>query len=519
MSVLKRTRIVSQSVFFVLFVLLLAKTAYHGQDRIGYPVGVFLELDPLIALATLLSSHVLISGMLLSLVTVGVTLLLGRVFCGWFCPLGAVNDFAGSLARKRVRKETGLDRHGHRFKYYVLVGVLVAAVLGFHFVGFLDPISLTVRSFSIAVGPAVDYVIHGFFDLLYRADVGWLVGASESAYEWLRGHLISFEQPSFVQGGFIGVLFATIFVLNFVRRRFWCRFLCPLGALLALVSRYSLLGHKLEEERCDNCKLCLTTCAGGARPNAESGKWRGAECVMCMSCESICPQQAIRYRFGRPHPQQRRTDLKRRYLLGAGAAGLAGAALFRPSPGRAHADPRLIRPPGAVAEDEFMRRCVRCGECMKVCITNGLQPTLFQAGLEGMWSPVLVPRLGYCEYNCTLCGQVCPTDAIEELDPETKRSRKIGLAFIDRNRCLPHAYQVDCIVCEEHCPTDPKAIYFETRIVDDMVEGRELKLPVVNPHQCIGCGICENVCPVGDHAAVQISSVGEDRSETNRIFL
>jgi ferredoxin len=106
-----------------------------------------------------------------------------------------------------------------------------------------------------------------------------------------------------------------------------------------------------------------------------------------------------------------------------------------------------------------------------------------------------------------------------ELEPEVKRSTKIGLAFLDKNRCLPYAHEVDCIVCEEHCPTDPKAIYFETKIVDDMVEGRELKLPIVNAHKCTGCGICEYVCPVGDKAAIRVTSVGEDRSDTNRIFL
>jgi polyferredoxin len=456
MSLLKRSRIISQSVFFALFVFLLMKTEYHGEDVIAYPAKVFLELDPLILITTFLASHTVAAGLFLGLIFVVITLVLGRVFCGWFCPLGALNDFVGSFKKKRVQKETKLDKRMVKFKYYVLVGILLASVLGFHFVGVMDPISLTVRSFAVAIAPAFDYVIHGFFDLLYRTDIDWVIAVSEPAYGWLRANVISFEQPAFLQGGFIGVLFITILLLNFVRRRFWCRFLCPLGALLGLLSRFSLLNHKLNEESCDDCKLCLTTCAGGARPNAESGEWRGSECVMCMSCESICPQQAIQYQFGKPNPQERRTDLKRRYLLGAGAAGLAGLAVFRVSPGRAHADPLLVRPPGSVEENEFLRRCVKCGECMKVCITNGLQPTLFQAGFEGMWSPVLVSRLGYCEYNCTLCGQVCPTDAIVELEPEVKRNTKIGLAFFDKNRCLPYAFQLDCIVCEEHCPTDPR---------------------------------------------------------------
>jgi ferredoxin len=172
-----------------------------------------------------------------------------------------------------------------------------------------------------------------------------------------------------------------------------------------------------------------------------------------------------------------------------------------------------------VEEAEFLRRCVKCGECMKVCITNGLQPTFLQAGFEGIWSPVLVPRIGYCEFNCTLCGQVCPTDAIEELGLEIKQKRKIGLAFVDQNRCLPYAFGINCIVCEEHCPTSPKAIKFQTRVVAAEAGEMELKLPVVDPEVCTGCGICEYTCPVGETAAIRVSSVGEDRSEKNRIIL
>jgi len=130
-----------------------------------------------------------------------------------------------------------------------------------------------------------------------------------------------------------------------------------------------------------------------------------------------------------------------------------------------------------------------------------------------------VPRIGYCEFNCTLCGQVCPTDAIEELGLEVKQKRKIGLAFVDQNRCLPYAFGINCIVCEEHCPTSPKAIQFESRVaVKDGVE-TELKLPVIVPNDCIGCAICEYYCPVGEEAAIRVTSVGEDRSEKNRIIL
>jgi MauM/NapG family ferredoxin protein len=515
-SRLKRARIVSQSAFFALFVFLLSRTEYRGEDVISYPVKIFLELDPLIGIATALSSHTIAAGMLLSLAVLAVTFVLGRVFCGWFCPLGALNDFVGSRnKRKKPPAESRLDRQGVKAKYYVLVAVLAAAVFGIHFAGILDPIALTIRSFAVALSPAFNYLAHGSFDLLYKAGAG---AASEPVYEFLRTHAISFNAPSFYQASFVGFLFLGILGLNLVRKRFWCRYLCPLGALLGLVSRFSFLNHKLSNEACNQCKLCLATCSGGARPYPEDD-WRGSECVLCMNCESACPQQAISFRFGSPEPEHRRTDLQRRYLLQAGAAGVAGLALFRPNPVRRTGNAVLVRPPGSVEESEFLQRCVKCGECMKVCITNGLQPTFLQAGFEGIWSPFLVPRIGYCEFNCTLCGQVCPTDAIEELEIETKKKRKIGLAFVDTTRCLPYAFGIDCIVCEEHCPTSPKAILFETRVVAGAEGEREIKLPVVVPGECIGCGICEHYCPVGETAAIRVSSIGEDRSEKNRIIL
>ncbi|NIQ96233.1 MAG: 4Fe-4S dicluster domain-containing protein, partial [Desulfuromonadales bacterium] len=156
----------------------------------------------------------------------------------------------------------------------------------------------------------------------------------------------------------------------------------------------------------------------------------------------------------------------------------------------------LVRPPGAVEEEEFLRRCIRCGECMKVCIGSALHPAFLEAGASGLWTPLLVARLGYCEYNCTLCGQVCPTGALRELKLEEKKKEVIGLAVIDKNRCLPFARGEECLVCEEHCPTGEKAIVFEHR--DVLVNGkiRNLKFPKVVKKLCIGCGICETKCPV-----------------------
>ena len=225
--------------------------------------------------------------------------------------------------------------------------------------------------------------------------------------------------------------------------------------------------------------------------------------------------------FFRP-PHQSRLDLSRRLLFTSGLAGLGGGLLFRTGAmGQDRSfNPRLIRPPGALPEGDFLARCIRCGECMKVCPTNGIHPTLLEAGLEGLWSPVMKMKIGYCEYECTLCTQVCPTDAIKKLAVEAKQQVKIGLAFVDKNRCLPYAFARSCIVCEEHCPTPKKAIWFEeVEVMNRQGQVAKVKQPHVDPELCNGCGICENKCPVADQGAVYVTSVGETRNSRNQILL
>jgi MauM/NapG family ferredoxin protein len=220
-------------------------------------------------------------------------------------------------------------------------------------------------------------------------------------------------------------------------------------------------------------------------------------------------------------PDESGLDLGRRRVLAAGIVGLGGGLLFQAQPlaDSRTFNPALIRPPGAKPEDEFLETCVRCGECMKVCPTNVIQPTMLEAGLEGLWSPILKMDMSYCEYKCTMCTQVCPTEAISPLPLEKKQEIKIGLAYVDKSRCLPYAYARACIVCQEHCPLPEKAIWLEEATVVDSKGNKVIvKQPHVNAELCIGCGICENKCPVSDRAAILVTSVGETRHFENQFL-
>jgi len=165
----------------------------------------------------------------------------------------------------------------------------------------------------------------------------------------------------------------------------------------------------------------------------------------------------------------------------------------------------ILRPPGARTGDSFLDLCVRCGLCMKICPTSALQPSWAEDGFEGVFAPRLIPRIGYCEFNCHACGQVCPTGAIAPLSLEEKQSAVIGKAKFDKSRCIPFATGESCLVCEEHCPVPDKAIHYrEVEMKTPSGRTTTVRQPYVKRGRCIGCGICEKVCPLDGEAAVRV---------------
>lgn len=513
---LTHLRRISQGLFLLLFLFLFIQTESKGADDLGYPVKIFLDFDPLILTTNFLSSHSVVKAFYFSLLIVFLTIVMGRVFCSWICPLGTLNNMVSSIKKKRSYT---VPADWRRFKYFILIFLIVSSSFTLQLAGFFDPLSLLIRSFSTGVYPAFNYGVRAFFDSFYELDQKGISEISEPVYSVLRKTALSFQQPFYSQGPFIGFIFVFILLLNLVQKRFWCRNLCPLGALLGLLSRFSFLRRSVSEG-CTSCGACDPVCQGGASPDKKE-EWRDAECLYCLNCDDVCPGSSVS--FGFSGKKERRTmDLGRRRIFISFLSGIAAVPLLRQALASksVYTNPLLIRPPGALDEKEFLKKCVKCGECMKVCITNGLQPTFLEAGLEGMWSPMLVPKSGYCEFRCTLCGQVCPTGAIKRLDLKEKAKTKIGLAMIDKGRCLPYAHATPCIVCEEVCPTPKKAIWFDAVKVRDR-NGRELILqqPRVDLELCVGCGICEAKCPVASRPAIYVTSVGESRSKTNQLLM
>jgi polyferredoxin len=464
-----------------------------------WPVSVVnfpLRLDPLAMLAHLLASRTILAGSALALITVALTLALGRVWCGWLCPLGTLLDLF-SLRRWRGKRGAPTDSW-RRVKHGLLLTILAAALLTNLTLLIFDPLTILFRTLSVSVWPALDQLVTAAETALYPVP---MLRPAISAFDGLVRPKLLPPEPAFYRHSLLYAgLFLGVILLNLAAPRFWCRYLCPLGALLGLLSRVAVVRREVND-RCTQCDACPRICPTGTIQPAKGYASDSGECTMCLECLAVCPHGAIEFPTHLSLAEGQPYDPSRRHALMALGAAIAGMGLFRAAR-RDH--PWLIRPPGA-RENDLLSRCIRCGECVRACPTSAIQPAVMEAGLEGLWTPVLVPRLGYCDYSCNACGQVCPVQAIPPLSLQEKRQQVIGQAYIDQNRCIPWADHRDCIVCEEMCPVPDKAIELE-RVEVRNAEG--VLVTVQRPHvireRCIGCGICEYKCPVSGEAAIRV---------------
>jgi polyferredoxin len=496
MKIKRSTRVV-QLISLGLFLILLGFATYPLVLPI--PADLVLRLDPLIALGTLLAAHRLALGLLItSLVLLIATVWLGRFFCSHVCPMGTTLDLLdeGITARYRKRREGGTASRSSwlRWKYYILAGVLLSCLAGTTFLFIFDPISLATRFYTLVIYPIVVAGINGVL-LLFRP----LLSGAGSSLAYARVGPAEFSMMLLTLLMVVGIA-----VLQLSDRRFWCRYLCPLGALLAWVARVRVLRRTVSED-CTDCGLCREACLAGALA-ADARSTVAGECFVCQSCADACSKDAVTFAhsgWGRGGGEER-VDVARRGVLAAGIGGIALGAMgghALAEPGRA----RLVRPPGALPEDLFLETCVRCGECMKACLTNTLQPCFLESGWEGVWTPRLNCRHAGCEERCNVCGHVCPTQAIRALSLKEKQYAKIGTAVIDRARCIAWEQNKECLICDEACPYN--AIDFRM-VMNECGTG---KRPFVEEITCTGCGLCEQKCPVGGDSAIIVHADGEVR--------
>jgi polyferredoxin len=493
----------------LLFVYILWSTTYPLTGLLS-PDLIF-KIDPLVVFFTALSERVIVPGLWLSAAMLALTLVLGRFFCGWVCPLGTFIDWAGAVRKKKPRLSEGVNRKVRRIKFWILALVTILAAVGVQAAWVFDPLVIAARFVSLNLIPTVTLAANESFKTLIQNFN--LYGGFYDFYRSLKASFLGVNAHYFSNSGTILSIFLIVVLSAYFLQRVWCRTLCPLGAIYCLTGKPALLERQVGS--CIGCQICVNRCRMGAIK--EDSSYVKGECILCMDCVYNCPEQQTQFLFGRRRPVIKACDGEKKtntangisrkdflFFLAASFSvlGFRDRNRFGGDEGKARRPSRkVIRPPGALRESEFVDRCIRCGNCMKVCPTNGLQPVMAQTGIEGVWTPELVPEIGECEYNCNYCGNVCPTGAIQKLTLSVKQEIKIGHARIDRSICFPWAEKRECIVCEEHCPVPDKAIKLEEEIVD----GRKILKPTVNHHLCIGCGLCQRVCPARPVRAIRVS--------------
>ncbi len=479
------------------FLVLLWLAAFPSESYV--PVDLFLRLDPLVFLGTLLSSRVWLWSLVPGLAVIGLTFIIGRFFCGYICPMGTTLDVSDRLLRPGKKNQTGpdpqKDKPLRKIKYFVLFFILGTALLGVSSAFLASPLSLITRFYGLIVYPSLIFLGDTFLEFLLPLNL-WL-GLDSLAYA-------EFQLYRFTAGWFIVLFFGAVFLLVFFSPRFWCRYLCPSGAILALAGRKPLI-RRTVSSKCTDCGICRKNCPAGAIADDPSITFY-QECIVCETCVRVCPEKAVSFGY---NPNKKITADKkfipaRRKLMASALLGAGTAVLVHTSMGTVKGDSipgnilpeSLIRPPGALPEDEFQARCISCGLCMKSCPTNTLQPVWFEAGLGGLFSPKILPRRGPCDPSCNVCGLVCPTGALRSLPPAEKKWAKVGTSNIIKHKCLAWEWDRECLVCYEVCPYAA----IELKRVPDAA----VPVPYISQHKCSGCGACEYHCPVEGSSAVVV---------------
>jgi MauM/NapG family ferredoxin protein len=497
------------------------------------------SISPLNSFIIMIAGRTFLAFMLISLSVIGLSLLFGRVFCGWICPFGTLNHFIGYLRTKLIGKyKNKLHRNKslRKVKYVVLGIIIVTAIFGIQIAGVFDPLSIFTRGTTMTVIPAAQSTfdtVTGVIDNNYddrkeqilqqynneeitreeRAQKLKSVLKGKRNFrnnaDWVKNNFL-FENEKLYEHVFLHlIVFFGLLLLSLIAARFWCNYLCPLGGLLSLFSRFAIFRIKVDKHQCTGCKLCSENCAGACEPYDENKN--NGECMFCFNCVSECKFNAVNVSIENPFKkkdQGKRIDKEtlresRRQVMRSVVGGVFTAGILGLS---SHLIVKnTIRPPGVVDEASFLDKCIRCGLCVRTCPTNYLQVSLLESGAAGMLTPIAVGGTGYCSYTCNECGQVCPSHAIPNLPLEKKQQQVLALAEFDRSRCLPWAKDIPCLICEEHCPVSPKAIYpKEFEVTNRRGKTYTIQRPFIDPRRCIGCGICSFKCIAQSHPAVNV---------------
>jgi ferredoxin len=485
-SYLKKIRI-AVSLLFLASVVFIFLDIFRLVSPARYDVVTFFQFIPSL-LSFMTGAGIAAVGFIIIMVF---TLLFGRVYCSSVCPLGTLQDMI-IYAGKKIRKKRRFTYSGSYkiLRYSLLAASVIAFVSGSIFlVTLLDPFSNAGR------------ILTGLFKpLVFLAN-----NTASSIFESFDMYII---YPQKVRGfSWTGFIFASSFlifitILALKKERVFCNTLCPVGAILGLTSKYSLVKIELEKDSCTGCGLCEKVCKGNCIDSKEKTV-DFERCISCYNCFTVCPKEGVVFtnslRKEISYNGTKREFIKNTAIYFFGLSGIAWAQnkiiptkestvpVYRKYP---------VSPPGAERTEHFNTYCTACHLCVSACPTAVLQPSFLEYGFTGMLQPRMDFIKGFCNFECTICLDVCPTDAIMKKSLDVKKLIQVGKVIFVKDNCIVETEKKDCGACSEHCPT--KAVYMVP------VPGANLMIPEVKEEYCIGCGACEFACPTVPYKAIYV---------------
>ncbi len=487
---LRKIRIVLSVVLFVLITFFFLDFAeilppqFHALTKIQFiPALLALEIGIIIALIVL-------------------TLLFGRVYCSSICPLGIYQDIINWFSKITQKKK--------RFHYLQPLTILRWSVVAVTLVAFL-------AGFNFLVGLLDPYSAYG------RISVHIFKPAYLAGNNLLESIFTRFDNHTFYRMGIYAlsissliialITVATVSVLAWVNGRIYCNSICPVGTVLGFLSKFSLLKIRIDESTCNSCGSCGRKCKASCI-DTKLHKIDYSRCINCFDCIEVCSQDSISFSYSIANNKTSNKTVdtsKRRFMMAVGVTTLAAGKLI--------ADKNLnlletankaerkvpISPPGSLSHKNLLNKCTSCHLCVSKCPSGIIKPSFFEYGIAGMMQPMLYFDKGFCNYDCTICSEVCPTGAISHIDMNTKHQTQTGQVQFILENCIVYTDETHCGACSEHCPT---------QAVSMVPYKNGLTIPQTDISICVGCGGCEFICPAKPYKAIYVEGIDKHEKLT-----
>ncbi|SNU03268.1 4Fe-4S binding domain-containing protein [Prevotellaceae bacterium MN60] len=423
------------------------------------------------------------------------TLVFGRIYCSVICPLGIMQDIIGWWSKKVKKNRYGYSKEKKWLRYPLLVVFGIAYALG-----------LAVLVQLLAPYAAFGRIATNLLQPIYQAGNNVLAAIAEH-YESYAFYQSEVWLRSGISLGIAAVTLIVLGILAWRNGRTYCNTICPVGTLLSLISRFSLLKVRFDADKCRNCSLCSKNCKA-ACIDFKTHTVDASRCVVCGDCIESCKFGALSYSM-KPllTEREQKPEMGRRSFL-LSSALLATAAMAQQKDkimdgGLAEIEDKIaperqtpLTPPGSLSAQNMALRCTGCQLCISECPNQVLRPS---SDLLHLMQPVMSYERGYCRPECNRCSEVCPAGAIKPIKAEDKASLQIGHAVWIKKNCIPLTDGVECGNCERHCPVGAIEM-----VPSDPDDEESPYVPAVNEARCIGCGACENLCPARPYSAIYV---------------